>query len=182
MGVGAGEYRDALRMFCSGVTIVSAAHDGRLFGMTATSFASVSLEPPLVLVCLEKESHTLEAVAAARSFAVNVLAFDQEEVARAFARPGVKPFDRVGYSAARNGAALIQGALAWIECDVTEIESDRPVAVALLAPVSSVLRVLIDDGKRAYPSTVRIARIDAVSNERTWYPYGAGSFGAEMML
>ena len=69
-----------------------------------------------------------------------------------------------------------------LECDVTEIERDRPVAVALLAPVSSVLRVLIDDGKRAYPSTVRIARIDAVSNERTWYPYGAGSFGAEMML
>lgn len=69
-----------------------------------------------------------------------------------------------------------------LECDVTEIERDRPIAVALLAPVSSVLRVLIDDGKRAYPSTVRITRIDAVSDERTWYPYGAGSFGAEMML
>jgi hypothetical protein len=69
-----------------------------------------------------------------------------------------------------------------IECDVTEIERDRPVAVALLAPVSSVLRVLVDDGKRAYPSTVRIARIDAVSSERSWYPYGGGSFGAEMML
>ncbi|MFL6247984.1 MAG: hypothetical protein ACJ74H_18315 [Thermoanaerobaculia bacterium] len=69
-----------------------------------------------------------------------------------------------------------------LECDVTEIERDRPIAVALLAPVTSVLRVLIDDGKRAYPSTVRITRIDAVSSERTWYPYGAGSFGAEMML
>lgn len=69
-----------------------------------------------------------------------------------------------------------------LECDVTEIERDRPLAVAMLAPVSSVLRLLIDDGKRAYPSTVRLARIDAVSNERTWYPYGAGSFGAEMML
>jgi hypothetical protein len=69
-----------------------------------------------------------------------------------------------------------------LECDVTEIERDRPVAVALLAPVTSVLRVLIDDGDRAYPSTVRVARIDAVSNERVWYPYGGGSFGAEMML
>lgn len=121
MGVSADEYRDAMRMFCSGVTIVSAASDERLFGMTATSFASLSLDPPLVVVCLEKESHTLAAVAAARSFAVNVLAFDQEEAARAFARAGVKPFDRIGYSTARNGAALIQGALAWIECDVTEI-------------------------------------------------------------
>jgi hypothetical protein len=69
-----------------------------------------------------------------------------------------------------------------LECDVTEIERDRPIAVALLAPVTSVLRVLIDDGERAYPSTVRVARIDAVSNERIWYPYGGGSFGAEMML
>jgi hypothetical protein len=74
-----------------------------------------------------------------------------------------------------------------LECDVTTIDADRARAVALLAPVSIinselVLRVLIDDGDRAFPSTVRVARIDAVSNERTWYPYGGGSFGAEMML
>lgn len=74
-----------------------------------------------------------------------------------------------------------------LECDVTEIDADRPVAVALLAPVSVVnrelvLRVLIDDRDRAFRSTVRVARIDAVSDERTWYPYGGGSFGAEMML
>ncbi|HEV7766356.1 MAG TPA: hypothetical protein VGQ76_15230 [Thermoanaerobaculia bacterium] len=69
-----------------------------------------------------------------------------------------------------------------IECDVTEIERDRPVAVALLAPASTVLRVLIDDGERAYPSTVRVTRIDAVSAPTTWYPYAGGSFGAEMML
>lgn len=69
-----------------------------------------------------------------------------------------------------------------IECDVTEIERDRPVAVALLAPASTVLRVLIEDGERAYPATVRVTRIDAVSPPTTWYPYAGGSFGAEMML
>jgi len=74
-----------------------------------------------------------------------------------------------------------------LECGVKEIDIDRPVAVALLAPVSIinselVLRVLIDDRDRAFRSTVRVARIDAVSDERTWYPYGGGSFGAEMML
>ncbi|HEX2062724.1 MAG TPA: hypothetical protein VHK90_18425 [Thermoanaerobaculia bacterium] len=70
-----------------------------------------------------------------------------------------------------------------IECDVTEIDRDRPIAVALLAPVESlVLRVLVDDGERAFPATVRLTRIDAVADERIWYPYGAGSFGAEMML
>lgn len=74
-----------------------------------------------------------------------------------------------------------------LECDVTAIDRSRPVAAALLAPVSIengalVLRVLVDDGERAFPSTVRVARIDAVSDERIWYPYGGGSFGAEMML
>lgn len=70
-----------------------------------------------------------------------------------------------------------------LECDVTEIERDRPVAIALLAPVESlVLFVLIRDGERVFPARVRVSRIDAVSNERVWYPYGAGSFGAELML
>jgi hypothetical protein len=74
-----------------------------------------------------------------------------------------------------------------LECDVKTIDADRPRAVALLAPVTVmngelVLRVLIDGRDGAFPSTVRVARIDAVSDERTWYPYGGGSFGAEMML
>jgi hypothetical protein len=70
-----------------------------------------------------------------------------------------------------------------MECGVTAIEGDRPIAVALLAPVHGPsVRVLIDDGRLAWPATVRITRIDAVADERTWYPYGGGSFGAEMML
>jgi hypothetical protein len=74
-----------------------------------------------------------------------------------------------------------------LECDVTAIDRDRPVAVALLGPVSLTagglfLQVLVDAGRSAFPSTVRVARIDAVSADRTWYPYGGGSFGAEMML
>lgn len=70
-----------------------------------------------------------------------------------------------------------------LECDTTEIDEARPRAVALLAPVDlQALRVLVVDGDRAYPSTVRVARIDAVSHVRTWYPYGGGSFGAELML
>jgi hypothetical protein len=70
-----------------------------------------------------------------------------------------------------------------LECGVTELDPSRPIAIALLAPVTGLtLRVLVEDGARAYPVTVRVTRIDAVSNQRTWYPYGAGSFGAEMML
>lgn len=69
------------------------------------------------------------------------------------------------------------------QCDVSDIEPDRPVAVALLTPVDGLtLRVLVDDGRTVYPATVRVTRIDAVAHETAWYPYGAGSFGAEMML
>lgn len=70
-----------------------------------------------------------------------------------------------------------------IECDEEEIDLQRPVAVALLAPASSLtVRVLVDDGKDVYPATVRVSRIASVAAGRTWYPYGGGSFGAEMML
>jgi hypothetical protein len=68
-------------------------------------------------------------------------------------------------------------------CAITAIEPGRARAIALLAPVHGlVLRVLVEDGERTYPANVRITRIDAVSNETVWYPYGGGSFGAEMML
>ena len=70
-----------------------------------------------------------------------------------------------------------------IECEVTDMEPGRPVAVALLAAVEGLtLRVLVDDGASAYPATVRVSRIDGVATHRIWYPYGGGSFGAEMML
>lgn len=70
-----------------------------------------------------------------------------------------------------------------LECPVTRIDADRPVAVALLAPVDGlVARVLVDDGSSVRPATVRLTRIDAAGPAAGWYPYGAGSFGAEMML
>lgn len=70
-----------------------------------------------------------------------------------------------------------------IESDVTEIDHERPLAVALLGPIDGLtMRVLIDDHASVYPATVRVTRIDAVGPVAGWYPYGAGSFGAEMML
>ena len=70
-----------------------------------------------------------------------------------------------------------------LEASVTEIEAGLPIAVAILEPVQGLtLRVLVDDGEIAYPATIRITRIDAVAGEAVWYPYGAGSFGTEMML
>ena len=73
-----------------------------------------------------------------------------------------------------------------LECDVdimAVIERDIPEAIALLAPAAGLmLRVLIADRSRVYPATIRVNRIDAAGRERTWYPYGAGAFGSEIML
>ena len=68
-------------------------------------------------------------------------------------------------------------------CEVTQIDEDLPRAIALLAPIERLtLSVLCVHGQDVFPATVRVARIDAVSEAVRWYPYGAGSFGAEMML
>lgn len=121
MGVSPEEFRRALRKFVSGVTIVTVAHGDRLHGMTASSFASVSLEPPLILVCLDKSSQTRSLLLEVGSFAVNVLSAEQEDVARAFSRPGIKPFDELAHRPAANRAPLLNDSIAWLECSTREI-------------------------------------------------------------
>lgn len=68
-------------------------------------------------------------------------------------------------------------------CEIMVIDTDVPEAIAILAPVDGVMmRVLVSGKEGVYPATVRVSRIDAVGNDVTWYPYGAGAFGAGMML
>lgn len=114
-------FRRALRRFATGVTVVTVDHDGELHGMTASSFASVSLEPPLVLVCLDKASRTRALILEKGTFAVNVLADDQEEVSRSFSRRGAKPFDTLAHHSGRSGDPLLDGAIAWLECRLDEM-------------------------------------------------------------
>jgi flavin reductase (DIM6/NTAB) family NADH-FMN oxidoreductase RutF len=116
MAVSPDAFRSALRRFASGVTIVTVAAGDELHGMTASSFASVSLTPPLILVCLDKTSRTLTLVAETGAFAVNVLRSDQQETSRAFSRPGLKPFASIPHRPGANGAPLLDGAIAHLEC------------------------------------------------------------------
>jgi flavin reductase (DIM6/NTAB) family NADH-FMN oxidoreductase RutF len=116
------QLREALRGFATGVTVVAAGRDVPE-GMTANAFASVSLSPPLVLVCVNRAAAVHRAVLDCGSFAVSVLSGRQEHLARYFAdhsRPRGRPaFDTVGWSRGPStGAPIIHGALAWLECDL----------------------------------------------------------------
>jgi flavin reductase (DIM6/NTAB) family NADH-FMN oxidoreductase RutF len=121
MAVNADDFRRALRKFASGVTIVTVALGDELHGATASSFASVSLNPPLILVCLDKSSHTRELLLETEVFAVNVLGADQAEVARAFSLKGVKQFDSLSHRAGIGNAPLLDDAIAWIECRLERV-------------------------------------------------------------
>lgn len=113
--------RRALGGFATGVTVTTAlGPDGRPAGFTANSFTSVSLEPPLVLVCLGRGAASYPVFAEAGSFAVNVLSADQQEVARVFATRGADKFASVAWGPRETGAPVFRGVAAWFECRMRE--------------------------------------------------------------
>ena len=94
---------------------------GRPHGMTASAFSSVSLDPPTVLVCLEKTSQTRAMVSEAGTFVVNVLSAQQEHIAKAFSLPGMKSFTEHVHRVGIDGAPVLDGCIAWFECKVSTI-------------------------------------------------------------
>jgi flavin reductase (DIM6/NTAB) family NADH-FMN oxidoreductase RutF len=112
-------FRDVVGAFPTGVTIVTAPGPA---GLTTNAFASVSLDPPLVLVCFDNGSRTLPAVREARRFAVNVLRAGQEELAAVFASKRVarEKFAEVTHTE-DHGVPVLDDALAWIVCDLVEL-------------------------------------------------------------
>jgi len=114
------KFRDTIGHFASGVTIITAQHDGTNFGVTANAVTSVSLEPAMLLVCLNRKSRTQGAVSRSRAFAVNILEERQGDLAVRFAMTGPGKFDGVELRHGDLGSPLLQGALAHLECWVME--------------------------------------------------------------
>ena len=111
------EFRLALGMFATGVTIVTArTADGALVGLTANSFNSVSLKPPLVLWSLSRAAASLAAFSTGSHYAINILAADQQALAKRFAAKGVNRFADVNFIDGVAGAPLLSGAAATFEC------------------------------------------------------------------
>lgn len=111
------EFRTALGMFATGVTIVTArTADGVMVGLTANSFNSVSLSPPLVLWSLAQSASSMEAFSTGSHYAINILSAEQQDLARQFSTKGVDRFAGVGFTLGISGAPLIDGAAATFEC------------------------------------------------------------------
>ena len=113
-------FRQAMGYFATGVTVVTTAHEGQLYGMTVSSFASLSLKPPLILICIEKVLTTHTAIADAGQFAVNILEQSQEHLSRRFATRENDKFTGVAWHSSRFGLPVLEGALAIIECQLRD--------------------------------------------------------------
>jgi 3-hydroxy-9,10-secoandrosta-1,3,5(10)-triene-9,17-dione monooxygenase reductase component len=114
------EFRNTLGHFATGVTVITARHGEELIGLTANSFSSLSLEPPLILVCIDKKSSSLRALTKGQPFAVNILQQDQEKECWDFAKKADK-FADATYSLSNDNVPLLHGNLATIECTVHEL-------------------------------------------------------------
>lgn len=118
MAIEKSEFRRILGHFAAGVTVVTTTSaTGAPFGLTATAFSSVSLEPPLVLVCVDKKSETYPHFSSG-VFAVNFLALDQTEISKRFATSGGDKFSGVSFRAGTTGAPLLAGTMGHLECRI----------------------------------------------------------------
>jgi len=113
------EYRDALGRFVTGVCVITANPSGfKPFGMTINSFASVSLDPALLLWSLQKNSECLEAFELAHKFTVNVLGLHQKDVSNRYAKKGDHELQDGEYRLGRSGCVVLKDALTSFECKI----------------------------------------------------------------
>jgi flavin reductase (DIM6/NTAB) family NADH-FMN oxidoreductase RutF len=123
MALDAARYRQLIGHFATGVTVITTAVDGMLHGMTANAITSVSLNPLLLLVCVDKAAHAHEQLMASPHFTVNILASTQEGVSRLFAETGPPEQGSLRGAPFRqgaNGVPVLTDAIAYIECTVSD--------------------------------------------------------------
>lgn len=111
-------FRQALGKFATGVTVITAADSEMIHGMTANSLTSVSLDPPIILVCVDHRAKMLPLIRRAGAFGVNILGAGQERVSRHFANQAVDQKPEIAFTTDRYGVPLLEDALATLGCTV----------------------------------------------------------------
>ena len=116
--------RDLMARFATGVSVVAARHGPLLAGMTANAIASISIDPPLMMASIGKRAETHGAIIGSHAFAVSVLADDQRDLAECFAQPTTAAkltrFCDAAWHEAETGSPILEGALAYFDCRLTE--------------------------------------------------------------
>lgn len=134
-------FRSVLGRFASGVTVLTTLDErGRDHGMTVSAFSSLSLSPPLVLVCVDHAASMHPLLVVGRRIAVNILAAGQEALSRRFSGPDPNRFDGVGYSRGLTGAALLDDVLAALECTVLRLYEGGDHTIVVCEVESAVAR------------------------------------------
>jgi flavin reductase (DIM6/NTAB) family NADH-FMN oxidoreductase RutF len=118
--VDSGAFKAAMRRFATGVTVVTTMLEGLPRGFTATAFCSVSAEPPMVLVCVNRRGRSHPIIARAGAFCVNVLAREQETMGIRFSSHMDDPFENIAYRAESTGAPVLNGCIAFFDCVLNE--------------------------------------------------------------
>jgi flavin reductase len=173
MAVTQTEFRSALGSFATGVTVITVDYEGEVHGMTANAFSSVSLDPPLVLVCVDHRARTHAHLHARKRFGVNVLAQDQQIISEYYARPAQDHrhaeqeagahFDRTAH-----GTPVLNGALAYLECRLHSAQDagDHTIFIA------EVEEVVVRGGD---PLLYHRGEYRAIAVSRAKSPEGRGS-------
>jgi 3-hydroxy-9,10-secoandrosta-1,3,5(10)-triene-9,17-dione monooxygenase reductase component len=115
--------RNLFGQFATGVTVIGTRNEqGDKFGLTVNSFSSVSLDPPLVMFCIIRDSGSLEPIKQTESFSVSILAADQEGVSNTMAKKGSsEKFDEIETFTAETGAPIISGNIGWLDCKLWKL-------------------------------------------------------------
>ena len=143
MSVTQADFRRALGCFATGVTVITVDYEGEVHGMTANAFTSVSLDPQLVLVCVDHKARTHAHLHAKKRFGVNVLASDQQAISQYYARPARTHEHAEEEAGARfdhtaQGTPVLHGALAYLECRLHTAQ-DAGDHTILIAEVEDVV-------------------------------------------
>ncbi len=118
------EFKDALASWATGVTVLTSAHEGLVYGITASSFSTLSMDPLLVLVCIQGGNHLERMAPASGKFAVSVLASDQEAISNHFAISGRDPSPEIAEFETftdQTGCPILQGAIAHLDCELESV-------------------------------------------------------------
>ena len=135
------QFRRALGCFATGVTIITVDYEGLVQGMTANAFASVSLDPLLVLVCVDQKAKTHAHLHARKRFGINVLAEDQRAISEHYADPDrFEPWEGARFERTQHGTPVLHGALAYLECRLQDAQEAGDHTIFIAAVEDIVVR------------------------------------------